>query len=659
MPRPRRAFSDDVTAANALIEEQRREITELQARLREAQESLDAIRTGEVDAVVVEGNGAQQVYTLESADRPYRRLIEEMQEGALMLSASGDVLYCNSALAEMLATSTESIVGYRPERFVAPDERIAFTRLVAQGGRAELNLVGEDGAMRPVQLSLSGLTVVGGEPLLCGIITDLTEPKRHAREIAEAQARHATELAESRRQLQFVADHAPVLIAQWDTQRHYKFVNQPYADCFGLQPADIVGQHAREVLGEEAYAHASPPMEAALTGHQIAHDLELATATGGPRTVRVAYAPQFDASGRVIGLVAAITDISERKRAEEHLRLVMQELSHRTKNLMAVVQSISWQTSRRSLDLEDFEQRFTQRIEALARSHDLLVERNWHGVALADLVRAQLVPFVDRATERVAVHGPALLLTPMAAQELGLALHELATNAAKYGALSVPAGKIDVGWKIDRNRATGGPGFRMTWCESGGPVVSPPTGKGFGSTTISNTISKSFNGEVKLDYRPEGLCWELAAPIGRIGTELSGGRVLWGAELDSTKSSNPLHGRRILVVEDVAVMAVSFEDVLGGAGAEVVGPALDLRSAERLVEEEMISAALLDIRFAEGAIWPLAQRLARKGVPFVFCTGHFNRDTLPAEWRGRPLLVKPARAQSLIDAVAGLFRSHD
>jgi PAS domain S-box-containing protein len=634
MSRPTRSSSvfPDVAAADALIEEQRREISELQARLRELQESLDAIRAGEVDAVVIEGNGAQQVYTLEGADRPYRRLIEEMQEGALMLATSGDVLYCNQALAEMLATSTESIVGGRFERFIVRDEQVAFATLVERGGRTELNLVGEDGARRPVQFSLSHLPAVGGESLLCGIITDLTEPKRHAREIAEAQ-----------QQLQFVADHAPVLIAQCDEQGHYKFVNQPYAHFWGRQRADIIGRHVREVLGEEAYALTSSQMETALKGRRIAHDLELPSAPGELRAVRVAYAPQFDASGFVVGVVAAITDISERKRAEEHLHLVMQELSHRTKNVMAVVQMISWQTARRALSVKDFELRFTQRIEALARSHDVLVKGNWHGVALEDLVRAQLEPFVDSAPDRVVVHGPALLLRPLAAQELGLALHELATNASKYGALSVATGKIDISWTID-----GDGGFRMAWREAGGPVVSPPPCNGFGSTIISNTISRSFDGEAKLDYRPEGLCWELAAPVRRI-SRFQG---------DSVKSPDPLHGRRILIVEDVAITAVSFEDILSGAGAEIVGPALDLEAAERLVEEQPLSAALLDIRLEEGEVWPIAQRLARKGVPFVFCTGHFNGDTLPAEWRGRPILVKPARAESLVDAVAELFHGH-
>jgi CheY-like chemotaxis protein len=123
-------------------------------------------------------------------------------------------------------------------------------------------------------------------------------------------------------------------------------------------------------------------------------------------------------------------------------------------------------------------------------------------------------------------------------------------------------------------------------------------------------------------------------------------------------SNDRLQGRRILVVEDVAILAVSFEDILKRAGADVVGPALKLETAERLAQQEGLSGALLDVRFNGDEIWSVARRLDRKGVPFVFCTGHFNRDSLPAEWRERPILVKPARAQAIIDTVANLFNGH-
>ena len=231
----------------------------------------------------------------------------------------------------------------------------------------------------------------------------------------------------------------------------------------------------------------------------------------------VSYTPCGIAEVNVVGATLAAA-AEQRKQAEDHLRFLMRELSHRTKNVMAVVQAISWQTARQSLDLKDFEQRFAQRLEALTRSQDLLMKRDWRGVVLEDLVRSQLEPFLDRPNERLTMHGPALLLKPAAAQDLGLALHELATNASKYGALSVPTGKIEIGWTVD-GRLPAVKQFHMTWHESGGPMVREPDRTGFGSTVITGTVPRTFNGKGELDYRPEGLRCEFTAPIGPLIAE--------------------------------------------------------------------------------------------------------------------------------------------
>ena len=202
-------------------------------------------------------------------------------------------------------------------------------------------------------------------------------------------------------------------------------------------------------------------------------------------------------------------DITKRKQAEEHVRFIMRELSHRTKNLLAVVQTMAWKTARTSLDLEDFEDRFASRVQALACSHDLLTKREWHGVRLEDLVRGQLHLF--GAEKHLDAHGPDLVLRPEAAQNLGLALHELATNAAKYGALTRPAGRIEVGWSIDLEDAAS-PQFRMYWRETGGPEASPPKRNGFGHTVIKEMTGRALKGEVALEFTPEGFVWQLTAP---------------------------------------------------------------------------------------------------------------------------------------------------
>ena len=209
-------------------------------------------------------------------------------------------------------------------------------------------------------------------------------------------------------------------------------------------------------------------------------------------------------------LVAAA---AHRKRSEDQVRFLMRELSHRAKNQLAVVIAMARRTAERSGDVTEFERVFSERLMALARSTDLLVNQNWRGVALAELVEAHLMPFVAGNKSRIASGGPQVDLGPDAAQSVGLALHELATNASKYGALSVPGGTVAISW-----RKTGGdpPGLRVEWIESGGPPVAEPTRTGFGSIVIQRNVARSLDGEVTYEFRPEGVFWALDVPLGKV-----------------------------------------------------------------------------------------------------------------------------------------------
>src|SRR6185312_9116745 len=162
----------------------------------------------------------------------------------------------------------------------------------------------------------------------------------------------------------------------------------------------------------------------------------------------------------------------ERDERESHVRLIMRELSHRSKNLLAIVLAIARQTSRHTSSFSEFESRFNSRIQALADAHDLLVDQQWSGAYIDDLVRAQLAAF---GTEKIVLHGDRLMLRAEAVQNVALALHELATNASKHGALSTPTGKVDIEWKRQPAATAGNaPDLRFTWRESGGPPVTPP-----------------------------------------------------------------------------------------------------------------------------------------------------------------------------------------
>jgi two-component sensor histidine kinase len=196
-------------------------------------------------------------------------------------------------------------------------------------------------------------------------------------------------------------------------------------------------------------------------------------------------------------------ELIERTKYEEKERLLIGEINHRAKNMLMVVDAIARQTAATSP--EDFVEHFSERVQALSANQDLLVRNEWTGVEIEDLVRAQLAHFPDLIGSRVAMQGPKLRLKPAGAQAVGLALHELATNAGKYGALSVDAGRVDVCW-------ADGETFTMSWTEREGPPVSPPQRRGFGTIVMETMAERTVNGTVHLDYPASGVTWRLSCP---------------------------------------------------------------------------------------------------------------------------------------------------
>ena len=220
-----------------------------------------------------------------------------------------------------------------------------------------------------------------------------------------------------------------------------------------------------------------------------------------------------DASGKPTSFIVLVIDITEQKRQEEQIKLLMGEVNHRSKNLLTLVLAIARQTVATTSD--DFIDRFQERILALSVSQELLVRNRWTGVHLDKLARSQLAHFSDLIGTRIKISGPPLLVSASAAQTLGMALHELATNAGKYGALSSDAGRVEVAWGVEHGN---GPGdtFLMSWRESGGPIVKAPAHNGFGSAVIAQMVEMSLNATVNLDYEPSGLVWRLRSPIGAV-----------------------------------------------------------------------------------------------------------------------------------------------
>jgi two-component sensor histidine kinase len=217
--------------------------------------------------------------------------------------------------------------------------------------------------------------------------------------------------------------------------------------------------------------------------------------------------PARDKEGRITGLIGISIDLTHKRENERQMHLVMRELTHRSKNLLAVIQAMARQTAARSDNTEDFVESFAARLQAMAASHDLLVSQSWYGADLKELVLAHLAQSIDPGSPQIEIKGDSHSITADAAQNLGLALHELTTNAAKYGALSVLGGKLSVSWTTEDGK------IKLVWKESGGPEVVPPKRNGFGKMLLERLVGPALDGDVTIEFAPEGVRCVIEFPV--------------------------------------------------------------------------------------------------------------------------------------------------
>jgi PAS domain S-box-containing protein len=272
-------------------------------------------------------------------------------------------------------------------------------------------------------------------------------------------------------------------------------------------PIDEVMERVHPDDAEKFWANREAALDPANPKPYVHHEFRVRRRDGTVRWAEGHGLAYFEGAGPerlAVSFGGTVQDITERKEREETENLLMREINHRAKNMLSVVDAIAHQTATRNP--EDFVERFSERIQALSANQDLLVRNQWNGVEIDDLVRAQLAHFADLIGSRIAMHGPKLRLNPASAQAIGLALHELATNAGKYGALSADTGRVDVSWGSDGDTLT------MSWTERDGPPVSTPQRRRFGTIVMEAMAERSVDGKVDLDYAPSGLTWRLACP---------------------------------------------------------------------------------------------------------------------------------------------------
>jgi two-component system CheB/CheR fusion protein len=288
--------------------------------------------------------------------------------------------------------------------------------------------------------------------------------------------------------------------------------NPAATQLFGYEAAEMAGQPVDTLCPEELLPEQEQLMRTARAG-QIAGPVETRRRCrdGEPVEIELTVVPIPDESGRPVAFASTVRDISERKRAERHRELLLHELSHRVKNALATVQSMAVQSLRGATSFDAFRDTFLSRLISLAQTHDLLTRQEWQGASLRDVLEAELQPYRRNAHQPWTLSGPAVQLDPKAALALGMAFHELITNAVKFGALSVSQGEIEIIWRTDEIEH--GRCLHLTWTERGGPRVEPPSRKGFGSRLISDGLAYELNGRVEIVYEPEGLRCTVEVPI--------------------------------------------------------------------------------------------------------------------------------------------------
>lgn len=413
------------------------------------------------------------------------------------VAGDGTILRANQAELDFLGYTREEYIGRHITEFHADQSRIdqilgCLTRGEAID-RVPAQLRARDGTIKPVQISSS----------------------THFRDGEFANTRCVTldmSLDQAHQRLAAIVESSDDAIISKDLNGNIVSWNQGAERLFGYAPEEAIGNPITMLMAPEQQAEEPEILARIRRGERVDHyETVRLRKDGSVVDISLTVSPVKDNTGKVVGASKIARNISERKRAEEQRNLLMRELSHRSKNLLALVQGIMRQSIMYAEDMEDFEADFGERLQGLARLHDLLIAQEWRGAPIDEVVRSQL-SIVDGGAS-VTADGPKIVLTPAAAQSLAMAFHELTTNAVKHGALSVPEGRVKVDWSITEKDD---PFLTLAWTESDGPRVEPPARKGVGSRVLEEIVAHSFDGKASVTFRPEGLRWEFEAPISHL-----------------------------------------------------------------------------------------------------------------------------------------------
>ena len=591
---------------------------------------------------VTEARGAVQ--RLRENEQQFHAMIEALPAAVYTTDADGYITFYNQAAAELAGRKPEIGIDqwcvtwrlFQPDgsplrleqcpMAIALKERrpVRGEELIAErpdGGRARLMPF-------PTPLFDKDGCLTGG----INMLVDITE--RHASEAENARLAAIVRSSEDA----IISTTVDGIITYW---------SRGATKLYGYDEEEMVGKSIMCIIPPDAYDEELLVQASVLRGEHIEnYETDRLTKNGKRVSISLNISRVRNKTSNTIGIARVGRDVTARKAAERVQNLLMGELNHRVKNTLATVQAIANQSIRSAKDPEVFVRSFGGRLQALARAHTLLTDNSWQGTDLLVLVRDQLL-LGDADHKQIRYSGPSVLLDAQTALHLALVLHELGTNARKYGSLSSVKGQLGISWTVKNEE---GRKLFFHWKERGGPPVSVPSRQGFGTTLIERSL-QGHGGKVLIEFGGDGVTCELVLPLSESVNQTAGAyRLNIVPSQSSTADGVSLRNRRILVIEDEVLVAMDVAEILAEQGCEVMELAATIESARAAIALNNFDAALLDANLGGSPVDELAAALTRLNIPFAFLTG-YGRESLPEAFRHAPLVSKPYSESELLSTL--------
>lgn len=574
-----------------------------------------------------------------------KRLIDAAQDFAIYeLDREGHILTWNKGAERLKGWLAEEIIGKPYNVLHTPESRArnapgAELKIAAETGRFEEEAprMRKDGTVFAAHVTLFPLRDERG---------DVTGFVKVTRDISD-QSKAGRAILETRRRMEAIVQSAMDAIITIDEQQNILLFNPAAEKMFGYSADEVLGKPVEMLVPDQFRPNHGALVrrffESGVVNRRLESDITLTgLRADGEEFPIEASISQVTVAGERVGTII-LRDITERKTNEEARALLAREVDHRAKNALAVAQALVGLT--KADTVEEFAEAIRGRIAALSRAHSLLSQSQWRGAPLDQVIRDELLPYAKDS--QVTIEGPGVSCSAGSVQSLSLLFHELATNAVKHGALGHEKGHVTVGWTIDDEA------LRVSWRERGGPKVFAPKREGFGTKLLKQVAGRQLDAKLDFDWKAAGLRVEATFPpelFVRSEPVRASDR-----ETMERMDAAPSDEKRILLVEDEELVALELSTELTRLGWAIVGPAATLQEAEALLSKDF-DAAVLDVNLRGRLVYPLAQALVERHVPFLFCTGYEMADP-EGRFPNAPVIRKPAHPAAVSAALSDLLKA--